>query len=51
MQYIFWYCLNATVRKFSSFNIDEVNAIHKKFVKLHEMGEQIKSSLLLTLLQ
>ena len=28
-----------------------VNAIQKKFVKLHEMCAQIKSSLLLTLLQ
>ena len=33
-------------------NIDAVNAIQKKFVYLQEMGEQIKSSLMIkTLLQ
>ena len=35
----------------SNFYIDTVNAVEKKFVKLHEMGEQIKSLILLTLLQ
>ena len=51
MWYIFWYCLNITVGKFNNFNIGTVNAVPKKFVKLHEMGKQIKSLLLLTLLQ
>ena len=52
MKYFFWYCLNATVCKFNNSNIGTVNAIQKKFVYLHEMGEQIKSSLLIkTLLQ
>ena len=44
-------CLNTTECKFSNFNIGTVNAIQKKFVKLYEMDEQIKSSPLLTLLQ
>ena len=48
MQYFFRYCLNTTVYEFNNFNIGTVNAIRKKFVQLHEMGEQIKSSLLLT---
>ena len=51
LQYFFEYCLNPTVCKFSNFYIDTVNAVQKKFVKLHEMGEQIKSLLLLRLLQ
>ena len=33
-----------TVCKFNNSNICSVNAIQKKFVCLHEMGEQIKSS-------
>ena len=52
MKYFFWCCLNTTVRKFNNSNIDAVNAIQKKFVYLHEMGEQIKSSpVIKTLLQ
>ena len=47
----FWYCLNTAVCKFNKFNIGKVNGIQKKFVKLHKIGEQIKSSLLLTLLE
>ena len=35
---------------FNDFNIGTVIAIEKKLVELHEMGKQIKSSLLLTLL-
>ena len=45
------YYLNTTVYKFNKFNIGKVNGIQKKFVKLHKIGEQIKSSLLLTLLE
>ena len=37
----FWYCLNTTVCEFNNFNIATVNAIQKKFVQLHEIGEQI----------
>ena len=52
MKYFFWYCLNRTARKFNNSSIGTVNVIQKKFVYLHEMGEQIKSSLLIkTLLQ
>ena len=51
MKYLFWYCLNTTEWEFNNFNIDAVNVIQKKFVWLNEMGKQIKSSLLLTLLQ
>ena len=40
------YCLTTTVRKFNDFNIGIVDAIQKKFVYLHEMGERIKSLLL-----
>ena len=47
MKYFFWYYLNTTVRK---FNICAVHAIQKKFVYLHQMGEQIKSSLLIKML-
>ena len=47
----FSYRLNTTVCQFNNFNIGTVNVIQKKFVMLHEMDEQIKSSLLLTLLQ
>ena len=45
--------LNTTVLdKFNHSNIGTVNAIQKKFVYLHEMGEQIKNSLFIkTLLQ
>ena len=39
MKYYFWYCLNATADKFNNSNIGTVNAIQKKFVYLHEMGE------------
>ena len=47
---IFFGCyLNTTICEFNNFNIFSVNAIQKKFVGLHEMGEEIKSSLLLTL--
>ena len=42
---------NTTVNIFNDFNIVKVNALQKKFVKLHEMGEEIKSSFLLKLLQ
>ena len=44
MKYFFWYCLNTTVRKFNNTNIGAVNVIQKKFVYLHEIGEQIKRS-------
>ena len=44
MKYVFWYGLNATVRKFNNSNIGAVNAIQKKLVYLHAMVEQIKSS-------
>ena len=43
MNYFCWYCLNTTVRKFN--NIGTINAIQKKFVYLHEMGEKVKSPL------
>ena len=51
MQYFFGYFLNTIVCEFSKFNIGTVNAIQKKFVLMHKMGEQIKSSILLPLLQ
>ena len=51
MKYFVWYCLNTIVRKFNNSNIGRVNAVQKKFFYLHKMGQQIKSSLLLTLLQ
>ena len=51
MKYFFWYCLNAIVHKSSNSNIDTLNAIQKKPVYLHEMGEQIKSSLLVLLIK
>ena len=38
------------VSKFNNSNIGTVNAIQKKCVYLHEMGEQIKSSLLIKIL-
>ena len=50
-KYFFWYCINTTECWFNKFIINTVNAIRKKFVWLHKMGKQIKSSLLLTLLQ
>ena len=49
MEYFFWYCLNKAVFEFSDFNIGILIAIQKKLVQLHEMGTQIKSSLLLML--
>ena len=52
MKYFFLYCLNTAVTKLNISNISTVNAIQKKIVYLHEMGEQINSSLLIkTLLQ
>ena len=42
---------NTTVCEFNNFNIGSVNVIQKKFVKQHEIGQQIKSLLLLMLLQ
>ena len=52
MKYFSWYCLYTTARKVNNSNIGAINAIQKKFVYLHEMGEQIKSSLIIkTLLQ
>ena len=51
MKYFFWHCLNTTECEFNNFNIGTVNAIQNKSVYLDEIGEQIKSSLLLTLLQ
>ena len=52
MKYFFWYCLNTTVRILNNSNIGTINAIQKKFVCLYEMGEKIKSSILIkTLLQ
>ena len=51
MQYFFEYCVNTTVCEFNNFNIGTVNAIQKKFVWLDKMYKQIKSSLLLTVLQ
>ena len=52
MKYFFWYSLNTIVRKFNNSRIGTVNAVQKKFVYLHEMGEQIKRSLKIkTLLQ
>ena len=42
--------LNRTVRKSKNSNIDTVNTIQKKFVNLHEMGEEIKSSFLIKML-
>ena len=39
IQYFFWYYLNTTVSKFNNFNIGTVNAIQKKFICLHQMGE------------
>ena len=47
MKYFFWYYLNTTVRTFNNSNICTVNAIQKKFVYLHEMGEEMKTSLLI----
>ena len=38
-QYFFWYYLNTTVCKFNNFNTGTVNAIQKKFIQLHQMGE------------
>ena len=49
MQYFLWYCLNATLCEFNNFNIGTVNAIQKKLVLLHEMDEQINTSLLMLL--
>ena len=47
---IFFGCyLNTTICEFNNFNIFFFFFIQKKFVGLHEMGEEIKSSLLLTL--
>ena len=37
--------------KFDNFNISTVNSVQKKFIKLHVMGEAIKSSFLLALFQ
>ena len=52
MEYFFWYCLTTAVHNINNSNISKVNAAQKKFVYQHEMGEQIKSSLLVkTLLQ
>ena len=51
MKYFVWYCLNTIVRKFNNSNIGRVNAVQNKFFYLHKMGQQIKSSLLLTLFQ
>ena len=46
------YLKSVKIRKFTNSNIGAVNAVQKKFVYLHEMGEQIKSLLLIkTLLQ
>ena len=39
------------VCKFNNFSIGTVNVIQAKFVKLHDMGEQIKSLVLLALLE
>ena len=39
--------LNTAVRKFNKSNIGTVNAIQKKFFYLQEMGDNIKSSLLI----
>ena len=50
MQYLSEF-LNTAVCKFNNFNIGTVNVIQKKFVKLHEIGEQIKISLLIMLLK
>ena len=47
MKYFFWYRLK---QKNPNFNIDTVNAVQTKFVYLHEMSKQIKSSILLTVL-
>ena len=47
MKYFFWYRLK---QKNPNFNINTVNAIQTKFVYLHEMGKQMKSSILLTVL-
>ena len=44
MKYFFWYCLKQQCVSFNNSNICTVNAIQKKFVCLHEMGGQIKSS-------
>ena len=41
MNYFSWYCLNTTVRKFNISSIGSINAIQKKFVYLHKMGEKI----------
>ena len=49
MQYFLWYCLNATLYEFNNFNIGTVNAIQKKLLLLHEMDEQINTSLLMLL--
>ena len=51
MENTIWYCLNTTVYKINNFRIGKGNAIQKKFIYLHQIDEQIKSSLLLTLLQ
>ena len=52
MKYFFCYCLTKTIRKFNYSNIGIVNTIQKKIVYQHEMGAQIKSTLLIkTLLQ
>ena len=51
MQYFFGCCLNKTVWEFNNFNISTVNATEKKFAKLYEKVEKIRSSLLLTLLK
>ena len=50
MQYFFCKCLNTTVHSITS-TLVTVNTFQKEFVKLHEMAKQIKSSLLLRLLQ
>ena len=50
MQY-FLILSKTTACKFNNVSIGRVNAIQKNFIKLHEMFEQIKSSLLLKLLQ
>ena len=51
MQYFLEHCLNTRVCEFDNFNIGPINAIQKKFVQLHEMGELILSLLLFTFLQ
>ena len=51
MQYLFLILANTIVCKYNKFNLGTVNATQQKFAWLEDMDNQIKTSLLLTLLQ